>query len=301
MSDPRGRATLIGASTILMFSSLGLLAVAAGPVPPFQMVAMAFAVAFAIGLALPLTQGRSLRRVFGQPPKIWALGVYGLFGYHFAYFTGVQNAPPVDANLINYLWPLLIVLFSALLPGERLRWFHLAGAGLGLVGCALLVLGAPRQADAQGSLLGYGAAVAAALIWSSYSVGSRRVGHVPTDAVGGFCGATAVLAALCHFATEATVWPTLPQFLAIVGMGLGPVGLAFFTWDHGCKHGDIRVLGALAYATPLLSTALMIAVGYGEATPRIGVACLLIMGGACLATRDFWMRRNRGAGASAAS
>lgn len=290
-ADARTRATLIGATTVLTFSSLALLAVLSGPVPPFQMVAMAFAIAFLIGLILPLSQGRSLRRVFVHPPKIWALGVYGLFGYHFAYFTAVQNAPPVDANLINYLWPLLIVVFSALLPGERLRWYHLGGAVLGLAGCAVLVLGAERQPGATGSVLGYGAAVAAALLWSSYSVASRRVGHVPTDAVGGFCGATAILATLCHLALETTVWPSGWGWVGIVGMGLGPVGIAFFTWDHGCKHGDIRVLGALAYLTPLLSTALMIAFGYGTATPRIGVACALIMGGACLATRDFWTRR----------
>jgi drug/metabolite transporter (DMT)-like permease len=294
------RATLIGASTILMFASLAPLAVAAGEIPPFQMVAMAFAVAFAIGLILPLARGRSLAAVFRQPPRIWALGVYGLFGYHFAYFTGVRNAPPVDANLINYLWPLLIVLFSALLPGQRLRWFHVGGAALGLAGCAVLVLAAPRQPGADGSALGYGAAVAAALIWSSYSVMSRRAGHVSTDAVGGFCGATALLAAVCHLLTETTVWPGAGQILAVVGMGLGPVGLAFFTWDHGCKHGDIRVLGALAYATPLLSTALMIACGFGAATPRVGVACVFIVGGACLATRDFWAR-SPDAGASAAS
>ncbi|WP_337997299.1 DMT family transporter [Oleispirillum naphthae] len=286
------RSTLIGATAILMFSGLGLLSVASGPVPPFQMVAMAFTIAFLIGLILPALRGRSLLRALRQPPRVWALGIYGLFGYHFAYFTAVQNAPPVDANLINYLWPLLIVVFSALLPGERLRWFHLAGALLGLAGSATLILGAERGA-AGGSALGYGAAVAAALLWSSYSVMSRKVGQVPTDAVGGFCGATAVLAAACHFALEATVVPDALGWLGILGMGLGPVGLAFFTWDHGVKHGDIQVLGAMAYATPLLSTVWMIVAGYGEATPRIGAACALIVGGACLATRDFWYRPRR--------
>jgi len=297
-SDVR-RATLIGTTAILMFSSLGLLSVASGPIPPFQMVAMAFCVAFAIGLILPALRGRSLLRALRQPPRVWALGIYGLFGYHFAYFTGVQNAPPVDANLINYLWPLLIVVFSALLPGERLRWFHLAGAVLGLAGCAALILGADRG-TADGSFLGYGAAVAAALLWSSYSVMSRKVGQVPTDAVGGFCGATAVLAGACHFALEPTVMPDATGWLGIAGMGLGPVGLAFFTWDHGVKHGDIQVLGAMAYATPLLSTIWMILAGYGEATPRVGIACALIVGGACLATRDFWYRPRRRAQGDAA-
>lgn len=284
------RATLIGGTAILMFSSLSLLAVLSGPVPPFQTVAMAFAIAFVIGLILPVLGGRSPARAFVLPPKVWMLGVYGLFGYHFAYFTGIKNAPPIEASLINYLWPLLIVLFSSLLPGEKLRWYHVAGALLGLAGCATLILG-KGEAALSGSALGYAASFAAALIWSSYSVASRRVGHIPTDAVGGFCGATAVLAAVCHVATETTVWPDAAGWLGILGMGLGPVGLAFFTWDHGVKHGDIRVIGAASYAAPLLSTAWMILAGVGAFTPRVGLACLLIVGGACLAAKDFWLAR----------
>ncbi len=160
-----------------------------------------------------------------------------------------------------------------------------------MAGCAVLIIGAGRgETGAEGSLLGYGAA-AAALIWSSSSVASRRVGHVPTDVVGGFCGATALLAAICHVTMETTVWSDARTWACLIGMGLGPVGLAFFTWDHGVKHGDIRALGAMSYAAPLLSTAWMILAGYGETTPRIGIACLLIVGGACLATRDFWYRR----------
>jgi len=275
-----------------MFSSLAILSVLSGNIPPFQLVAMAFTIAFVIGITMPLIKGRSLKTVFSQPLKVWVIGIYGLFGYHFAYFLAVQNAPPMDANLINYLWPLLIVVMSSFLPGERTRWYHLSGAGLGLCGSAVLIMGAGDSINlGTGSALGYGAAVAAALLWSTYSIASRRLGHVPTDAVGGFCGATAILAAICHFNMETTVIPDATQWIGVIGLGLGPVGLAFFTWDHGVKRGDIRVLGALAYATPLLSTALMIVFGLGDLSFRVGIACVLIVGGACLATWDFWFHR----------
>ena len=289
--DSRRRATLVGGTAVLMWATLALLTTLAGGVPPFQLVGMAFAVAFVIGLAWPACRGRSPFAALGQRPAVWALGVGGLFGFHFFFFLSLSLAPPVEANLINYSWPLLIVLFSALLPGERLRWWHLTGVSMGLVGAALLITGGGRPALSTDHAAGYAAAVASALIWSGYSVASRRVGDVPTDAVGGFCGATAALALLCHALFEITVWPDAAGWLAILGLGLGPVGLAFFVWDYGVKRGDIQVLGALAYGAPLLSTLLLVAFGRGAFTWPVAAACLLIVGGALLAAKDMLRRR----------
>jgi drug/metabolite transporter (DMT)-like permease len=285
------RATLVGASAVLMWATLALLTTLSGAVPPFQLVAMAFAIAFLLALGAWLVRGEPVIVHLRQPARVWALGVGGLFGYHFFYFMALRNAPPVEASLINYLWPLLIVLFSALLPGERLRWFHLLGALGGLVGTVLLLAGGGGAGFAGEYWLGYLAALACAFVWSSYSVLSRRFGQVPTDAVGGFCGATALLAFVCHLLFEATVWPVGGQWLAVLALGLGPVGAAFFVWDHGVKRGDIKALGAFAYAAPLLSTLLLVAFGQGAATWRIAVACLLITGGAALAAGDLLSRR----------
>ncbi len=286
----RRRATLIGATAVLMWAGLALLTLWAGPTPPNQLVAMAFTVAFAMAVALDGARGRRPWAAWRQPVAAWALGVGGLGGFHVLLFVALQNAPPVEASLINYTWPLLIVLFSALLPGERLRWFHLAGAGLGLAGAALLILGDAGDLGG-GAALGYGAAVASALVWSSYSVLSRRFAAVPTQAVGGFCGAVAVVFWVLHLGLERFYWPTGAEALAIIGLGLGPVGLAFFTWDHGMKHGDIQALGGLAYLAPLLSTLLLLAFGIGQPTLTIGLACLLIVGGAALAGHQVFLGR----------
>ena len=282
------RATLVGGTAVLMWATLALLATLTGGVPPFQLVGMAFAVAFAIGLVWPAARGRSPLAALRQRPAVWALGIGGLFGFHFFFFLALRLAPPVEANLINYTWPLLIVLFSALLPGERLRWWHISGVLMGLGGAALLITGGGRLEIDRAHAAGYASACVSALIWSSYSVASRRVGDVPTDAVGGFCGATSVLALLCHWAFEPTVWPDAGGWLAVLGLGLGPVGLAFFVWDHGVKRGDIRVLGALAYGAPLLSTLLLIAFGRGTFTWPVAAACLLIVGGAALAAKEMF-------------
>jgi len=288
----RRRATLIGFTAVLLWASLALFTALSGAVPPFQLLAMTFAIAAVIGgLASFARGGVGAFAHLRQPWPVWALGVGGLFGYHFFYFLALRNAPAVEASLIAYLWPLLIVVFSALLPGERLRWFHLAGALLGLAGAALLVTRGQGLALDQRYLPGYLAALVCAFTWAVYSIGSRRFGQVPTDAVGGFCAATAILAVPCHFAFETTVWPDgAVEWLAVLALGLGPVGGAFFAWDVGVKRGDIQALGAASYAAPLLSTLILIAFGLAAADAVVLAACLLIVGGAVLAARDVLLR-----------
>jgi drug/metabolite transporter (DMT)-like permease len=292
----RLRATLVGGIAVLLWSTLALLVTATQPMPPFQLVAMTFTIAFLLALGKWVWQatrgGPSPLSHFRQPPAVWLLGVAGLFGYHALYYTALAHAPPVDASLIAYLWPLLIVLGSALLPGERLHWWHGAGALAGLAGAALLVTRGGGLAIDPRYAAGYLAAFACAVTWAGYSVLSRRFGAVPSDVVGGFCGATAGLGLVCHLSFESPAWPAgAGGWLAVLALGLGPVGAAFFVWDHGVKRGDIRALGALAYAAPLLSTLLLILFRRAQASPVIILACGLIVGGAVLASRDLWSRR----------
>ncbi|WP_308013477.1 aromatic amino acid exporter YddG [Streptomyces beigongshangae] len=277
-------ATAIGAGAVLLWASLALFTTLTGRIPPFQLTAMAFAVGGVLGLPRALRGGGALVRAV--PRGAWVLGVGGLFGYHFFYFLALRNAPAADAGLIAYLWPLLIVMFSALLPGERLRWWHAAGAALGLGGTFLLVTGGQGVQLRGEYLLGYAAAAVCAVVWSAYSVVNRRYPQVPTDMVAFFCLATAVLAVVCHLLFEDTVRPDGGQWLAVLVLGLGPVGGAFYVWDHGTKHGDIRLLGTLSYFAPLLSTALLIATGRADASWPVAAACVLITGGAMLASAD---------------
>ncbi|PKU22290.1 DMT family transporter [Telmatospirillum siberiense] len=280
----QAKATRLGIGALLLWSTLALLSTLTGTVPPFQLVGMAFALATLVAVVKWCWSRQSPLTRLRQPLGAWMLGVAGLFGYHFFYFLALRLAPPVEANLLNYLWPLLIVVFSALLPGQRLRAHHLAGAVAGLAGAALLIAKDGGAAFAGRYAVGYGSALACAVIWAAYSVANRRYKAVPSDAVGGFCGATALLALFCHLAFEETVMPVGGQWLAILALGLGPVGAAFFLWDHACKHGDLSALGNLAYGVPLLSNGLLIAAGRGTLTWQVAVAVLLIVGGAILGT-----------------
>jgi drug/metabolite transporter (DMT)-like permease len=279
-------ATLIGFVAILMWAFLALLSTAAGSIPPFQLTAMTFLVGGLVCVGARLTQPRALASL-KQPWQVWLTGTLGLSLYHICYFFAVQNAPPIEASLIAYLWPLLIVLFAALLPGERLKRHHVLGALLGLGGAVVIITKGGTIGLSDGFKSGHVFALACAFIWSGYSVVSRRFANVPTTLVAGYCVVTALVTALLHITLETTVWPTTwGQWVAIVLLGIFPFGLGFFAWDYGCKQGDIMVLGAASYTAPVLSTLIMLGAGFTQFHWSIPLACGLITCGAVIAAKD---------------
>lgn len=276
----KAKATLIGFSAVLMWSLLALFTIGSAPVPPLMLNAICFAIGGLIGLVWTARSGFGVLRGIGW--KVYAFGTAGLFGYHLLYFTAFRLSPTAETGLIAYLWPLFIVLFSGLLPGEKLRPMHVIGALIAFAGAALIVLG--RGGEAGGSVLGLVLAFGCALTWAGYSVLSRRLGAVPTESVTVFCLATAALSLAAHLALEETVWPTgAIGWAALLALGIGPVGAAFLTWDIGMKRGDIQLLGVASYAAPLLSTLALVLAGIARPTWTLALAALLIAGGAALA------------------
>lgn len=277
----RHKATLAGLAAIVLWSTLAVLTMRSGAVPPFQLLAMSFAIGGMTSTALVLarTPRGSLGTAMRQPLPAFALAVVALFGYHALYFMALKTAPAVEANLLNYLWPLLIVLLAALLPGQRPRPLQYVGAVLGLVGAVLIVTRGQALSIDSAHLPGYAAALGAALIWSGYSVANQRYAHVPSSAIAGPCLAVAIAGTLVHLIWERTVMPTGGQWLAIAVMGLGPVGAAFALWDTGTKRGDLALLGTLAYAAPLLSTLWLLLAGAAAPHWTHAAACALIVAG----------------------
>lgn len=282
---PSSRATAIGFFAIVTWATLSLLTAATGATPPFLLTALTFGIGGALGLSVSALGGAGLSGL-RQPPLAWAHGVGGLFGYHLLYFTALKLAPPAEAASICYLWPLLVVLFSAALPGGGLSARHLLGAAFGLAGTALLIGGRVGGLGFDPShAAGYAAALASAVVWGVYSAGSRWFRAVPTGAVAGFCLATSALAALCHLAFEAPVWPSgAVEWAAVVTLAVGPVGAAFYAWDVGMKYGDVKLLGVAAYLCPMISILLLVAAGYAELNAALVAGCGLIIAGAVVAT-----------------
>lgn len=276
--------TAVGFIAVLLWALLALFTVGSAPVPPFLLNALCFAIGGGIGVIWLLATGglSQLRRV---PMRVYLIGTAGLFGYHFLYFSAFRMAPAAEAGLIAYLWPLLIVLFSGLLPGEHLKRGHIIGGLIGFAGAVLIVAQGVTGFNAD-ALPGYGLAFLCALTWSGYSVVSRSFGAVPTASVVVFCLATAILSGVAHVALEDTILPTTTLgWLSVIGLGVGPVGIAFFVWDVGVKKGDIQLLGVASYAAPVLSTLALVVAGIAAPTWTLLLAAVLITGGAALAAQ----------------
>ncbi len=281
-------ANLLALATIALWASLATLGATLRHVPPFLLSGLGLLAGSLI--ALPLARF-DLRRL-AVPWRTLAIGVYGLFGYHFLLFTALGQAPAVEANLVNYLWPLGIVLMAPLfLPGVRLSRAHVLAALAGFAGAAIAILGrSGLSGEAPGSaMLGYASAAAAAFIWSSYSLLTKRLaltGHgFPTAAIGSFGLVSGLLALLCHALLEPPTSLSAQDLLLIVVLGLGPLGGAFFLWDKALKLGDARQIGVLSYLTPLLSTLLLLWASGRPLSWNVALATALILGAAVVGTR----------------
>ena len=269
-------ATLCAFGAIALWASLASLGVALAHVPPFLLTGLALIVG-----SVPAWPFLRLWRV---PASTLVLGVYGLFGFHFLLFIALRHAPAVEANLVNYLWPLLIVVLAPLLlPGARWRPVHVLAALVGFSGAALAIVGG--RSLTGGFAWGYVAALASALIWSTYSLLTRRVAHFPTAAIGLFGLVSGALALGCHWLLEPAAHLSARDWALVAVTGLGPLGAAFYLWDAALKRGDPSAIGILSYLTPLASTLLLVLTSGRELTGWIVVAAGLIVGAAVVGMR----------------
>ena len=269
-------ANLYALGAIALWAGLASLGLALQHLPPFLLTGIA--------LVIGSVPAWPLARQWRVSPGTLALGIYGLFGFHFLLFIALRLAPPVEANLVNYLWPLFIVVLAPVfLPGMALQAGHVVGALMGFAGAAIAILGAGGATGAWS--WGYLPALGSAFIWASYSLLTRRVPAFPTAAIGLFGLVSGLLSLGCHVALEPSVAISAGDWVLLALMGLGPLGAAFFLWDRALKLGDARQIGVLSYLTPLLSTALLLLVTGRGLSWNIALAAALIVGGAVLGTR----------------
>ena len=278
-------AIILALITILLWSFLALMSSYLNHIPSLLSVGIALTVSGIISLY-------SIKK-WKVPIITYCVGIFGIFGYHFLYFSAFHYAPAIEVSLMNYLWPLLIVVLSPLfLKGFSIKTHHIIGAMLGLSGAGLIVSGGYRFQFQSASIPGYLLAAIAALVWSSYSLMTKRLPQFPTHAVGGFCLGSGVLSLAIFFISQASLQTLFSlqskDWLLLILLGLGPMGIAFFTWDAALKRGDPRIIGALSYLTPLLSTTWLILIGGSRITTTSIIAMILIICGAIIGSIELF-------------
>ena len=289
---------LLALLAIALWASLAVLGVSLAHVPPFLLTGVALLVGSVV--ALPLIWSRTDARFDWQQlkvsPSVLSLGIYGLFGYHFLFFVALRHAPPVQANLVNYLWPLGIVVMAPIfLPNAKLSAMHIIAACAGFTGAFIAIVGEKVFQSGLAGIIqdgfawGYIPALCSAFIWASYSLGTKRLAMTgrsfSTAAIGVFGVVSGALSLLCHTLMEPATALSGHDWLLLIAMGLGPLGAAFYLWDAALKKGNAQQIGVLSYITPLASTSLLMLFTGKSFTASTALATALIVGAAVLGTR----------------
>jgi drug/metabolite transporter (DMT)-like permease len=276
------RADLFAFGAIVLWASLATLATLLSDIPPFLLTGIGLVIGSLISLPL---SGFKLT-AWKVPAKTLTVGVYGLFGYHLMLFIALQTAPAVEANLVNYLWPLLIVVLAPLFTRSlKLGARNIIAAIAGFTGAAIAISSAGAGAGPLGFEIGYLFAFAAAVIWATYSLLTTKLPTFPTSAIGLFGLVSGLLAIAAHFVLEDPAVISASDWVLLVILGLGPLGGAFYFWDAALKIGDPRRIGLLAFLTPLLSTTLLLVVSGRALSWQLLLATVLIIGGALLGSK----------------
>lgn len=275
-SNQSNGATVVGYSGLLMWSCYALLVTAMKGVPTFEMLTIIFLCGF-IAIATRLTIRGEWYKI-KQPVIVWVVGVVGILGNDFTTIAAFKAAPPVQVELINYLWPMMVVLFASFLPGERFTTKHFLSAFIGLYGAYILMTHDHGLAGFHWNYLtGYILAFAGGVIWALYCLISRFYSKTPLDMLGMYFGIGALVSFMCHWRYEATVMPSLGQFVVLAIMALTTSGLAYFCWDFGCKNGNVKLLSILTYGNPILSAILLIIFTTAHYSNYLAIAAALVV------------------------
>ncbi len=268
---------------VVLWGALPLIRELGSAVPPLQTTAIALICASVVEtLRVAMLKPGAGHGVRGAPLGLrhGAVLSFSLVGAIAFYFLGLGQAPATQVTLITYIWPLIFVAAMEIQAEGRLRPMVIGGALIAFAGAGILIGRDLTTGLSLTHALGYAAGIASGCSWVIYSMALRRRENIGQEAFPKLFAAGAVIAAVLHLGTEATVWPLGLKALAVCALiGVGPYGLAFIAWADGVRNGPPRLVGNLAYGVPVITALLLIAVGMTEPTWHVLVGGAAVVAG----------------------
>lgn len=285
------KGNLVGLVTVFLWSSLTLLAVLIGKFPPFLLIAIALGISSIFGMIHIILNNRFMK-VFRQSYKVWLISIFGIFGYHFFYFSALQKAPPETVSLINYTWPFLTVILSSLVNERKVKWFHLCGGLICFIGITPLIIFNQSSVNWINPeyLLGYVFSLVAAVIWSIYSVCTSEFKNTPSEFVAVVCFVTSILSFISHLIFENSFQPSTHQLFFVLMAAIGPLGIAFYSWDYGLKKGDVKLLSLMSYLIPIFSSLLLLFAEIETPKSLLFLSSIIVFVGLTISSYD-WVKK----------
>ncbi len=286
------RATALGILAILLWSSsVAFIRTLSEKLGPVSTIAWAYLLGGLVSVAAAALVPGGLSR-FRKLPRSYLWGCGSLFVvyttcYCLAVGLAASRLQVLAVGLVNYLWPSLTLVLGVPLLGHRARWFLLPGMLIASAGMVLATV--PRGALSLPVLWAnvvenawpYALALAGAVAWAFYSNLARRLG-AEGNGVPLFILASGLLILPLRFFLpgpgrwDARVVGELLYLVFFVTLA------AYVFWDHAMRKGNIVLVAALSYFTPLLSTAFSAAYLGVAPGPFVWVACGLLVVGAGL-------------------
>ncbi|MGA8165199.1 MAG: EamA family transporter [Waddliaceae bacterium] len=268
--------TFLGLFAVAIWSFAALLAVELTSIPTFELLFCEFLIAYLIVFArYSISKEKPSFTSFKKRDLLIASAA--LIANQMFYYSAFRHSPAAQVDLINYLWPTLLILFSSFLPNEKWSSSYLIACIFCLFGVYTLLSPGESQNLSSNHLLGYFLAFGAAVTWALYSLYSRYRGSSNSaSCISWACGPAALVSLLMHLYFETFVFPNQYEIALILILGVFQMGLAFYFWERGLKKGCVKSLGLSSYSIPVFSVLLLVLFGKTDFEPRMITAAHII-------------------------
>lgn len=288
------RATLIGFLATLGWACYGALVVATDQTPPVLALAIFFTAAALTLLGRRLWLGYGVTDLFRMPWSTVGLGFFGLFGNNLLFVLAfTSGANPVSVNIVAFSWPVMMTAIVLLVGLARATWWDALAMVLGFVGFVAISYDGTTLALHPGLIM----AAAGALLWALYSALRRVVPVGVPDAMTAFTSLSAIAAWATHFVIGEPFQSSSDDLIALIVVGILPVGLANLMWDYGTRLGDPVLLAGLSFLEPLLASSLIALVhGVPFRLADLAGLALILLGIGCSVLSERLRRRRAAIG-----